>query len=89
MTNKTLTNASGPLVLGVRRGGASASLNGYLDEVAIYSSALSASGVAAHYAAAAGYKDANAQLVEIDKLIAQRNRWYTQPTPYSATNAAT
>src|SRR5437867_473727 len=31
----------------------------------------------AHYAAAAGYKDANAQLVEIDKLIAQRNRWYT------------
>src|SRR5919199_578754 len=34
----------------------------------------------AHYAAAAGYKDANAHVVEIDKLIARRNMWYTAAT---------
>jgi len=51
VTNKTLTDGSGPLVLGARRGLSSAFLDGSMDEVAIYKTALSASQVAAHYAA--------------------------------------
>ena len=48
VTNRTLTDGSGPLVLGVRRGTSSAFLDGFLDEVAIYRSVLSPSQVTAH-----------------------------------------
>src|SRR4051812_30087386 len=30
----------------------------------------------AHFAAASGYKDANSQLRQIDKLITERDKWY-------------
>jgi glucose/arabinose dehydrogenase len=51
VTNKTLTDGSAKLVLGARRGTSTAFLDGQLDEVAIYRTALSAAQVAAHYAA--------------------------------------
>ena len=51
VTNRTLTDAGPPLILGARRGTTSAFLDGFLDEVAIYKSVLSPSRVAAHYAA--------------------------------------
>ena len=51
VTNRTLTDGSAPLILGARRGTSSAFLDGFLDEVAIYKSALSPAQVAAHYAA--------------------------------------
>src|SRR4051794_6062875 len=51
VTNRTLVDGAGPLIVGARRGAASAFLDGFLDEVAVYRSALSATQVAAHYAA--------------------------------------
>ncbi len=51
VTNRTLTDSSAQLVLGARRGTASAFLDGLLDEVAIYKTALTPAQVAAHYAA--------------------------------------
>ena len=51
VTNRTLTNGTAQLVLGARRGTASAFLDGLLDEVAIYKTALTPAQVAAHYAA--------------------------------------
>jgi hypothetical protein len=51
VTNHTLTDAAKPLVLGVRRGNASAFLDGLLDEVAVYRTVLTPGQVAAHYAA--------------------------------------
>jgi hypothetical protein len=51
VTNRTLTDGTAPLLLGARRGGTSAFLDGSIDEVAVYKTVLSASQVAAHYAA--------------------------------------
>ena len=51
VTNRTLTDGTAKLVLGVRRGNSTAFLDGMLDEVAIYKSVLSPAQVAAHWAA--------------------------------------
>ena len=51
VTNRTLTDGTAKLVLGVRRGNSTAFLDGLLDEVAIYKSVLSPAQVAAHWAA--------------------------------------
>ena len=51
VTNKTLSDGTAQLVLGARRGTTSAFLDGFLDDVAIYKKVLTATQVAAHWAA--------------------------------------
>lgn len=53
-TNATLTDNANALIIGAYRTGASEFFQGSIDEVAVYSTALSAARVLAHYSAGAG-----------------------------------